>query len=333
MPPAWQPTRWTREQLEERRLFTEPYLRARALSSTQIAELCGVSSSAVRRWRQHLRTQGSLEATIAPGRTPRLTDAQVAQIMTSLSAGPGPAHAPNARWTCPKVRELIGLTYDVWYDVDHLSRLSRQWGFTSQKPMGRARAQDQEALVTWVETTVPELKKKVETGATLVFIDEVGFSLKPTVTRTWAPCGRTPVLVSKHCWDRVSTIGAIATTGQFLHHTHPASIKGAHVLAFLNHLLRHVPGSMTVLLDNARIHKTKALSAFVADEPRLAVVYFPPYSPELNPIESVWAYVKQHVLANFCPSDIQMLKARLSVAWRKVRTAELPRRLLHRSAS
>lgn len=160
MPPAWQPTRWTRDQMEERRLFAEPYLRAGELSSTQIAERCGVSSSAVRRWRQRLRTQGSLEATIAPGRTPRLTDAQIAQIMTILSAGPGPAQAPNARWTCPQVRELIGQTYDVWYDVDHLSRLLRQWGFTPQKPMRRAREQDQEALVTWVDTTVPELEKK-----------------------------------------------------------------------------------------------------------------------------------------------------------------------------
>ena len=80
--------------------------------------------------------------------------------MTILSAGPGPAHAPNARWTCPQVRELIGQTYDVWYDVDHLSRLLRQWGFTPLKPMRRAREQDQEALVTWVDTTVPELEKK-----------------------------------------------------------------------------------------------------------------------------------------------------------------------------
>ncbi|WP_189093950.1 IS630 family transposase, partial [Deinococcus ruber] len=132
-------------------------------------------------------------------------------------------------------------------------------------------------------------------------------------------------------WQKLSTIGAITTTGQFLQQTHQAAIKGTTVIEFLTHVLRHVPGNVTVILDNASIHKTKALSAFVTGEPRLALVYLPPYSPELNPIELVWAYVKCHMLANFCPTNMFTLKSRLIQAWQRVRSVQLPTRLLNGS--
>ena len=160
-------------------------------------------------------------------------------------------------------------------------------------------------------------------------MDEVGFSLKPTVTRTWATCGQTPLLHAKVNWSKLSTIGAITTDGRFFQHTSCGSIKGAQVLAFVQHLLKHVAGPLTVVLDNARIHKTKALRAFVEGEKRLEIEYIPPYAPELNPIELVWAYVKHHVLANFCPATLTDLKGRLKYCWQRVRYLNLPNHLLN----
>ncbi|ULH17700.1 IS630 family transposase (plasmid) [Deinococcus sp. KNUC1210] len=333
MAQVWQPATLSRPQLAERRLFAEPFLREGTLSSAQLAELCGVGSSAVRKWRQRLRSQGSLEATVTSGRFRRLTDADLAEVIGLLQAGPDPDQYPDQRWTCPRIRTVIGLKFDVWYHVDHLSRLLGEWRFSRQKPAKRAAEQDQGAVVAWIDTMEPELERKVEGGETLAFLDEVGFSLKPTVTRTWAPCGQCPVLEAKTNWQKVSTIGAITTTGQFLQHTHQAAIKGPQVIAFLTHLLRHVKGRVTVLLDNASIHKTKALSAFVADETRLSVIYLPPYSPELNPIELVWTFVKQQMLANFCPKDLLTLKSRLLQAWQRVRYIQLPTSLLYGSDS
>ena len=83
------------------------------------------------------------------------------------------------------------------------------------------------------------------------------------------------------------------------------------------------------MLDNASIHKTKAVTAFVSGEARLSLQYLPPYAPELNPIELVWAYVKRNVLGNFCAWTLEELKARLRVGWQRVRYVRLPDRLLH----
>jgi transposase len=156
----WQPSQWTRAQLEERRLFAKPLLEAGELNATQIAELSGVSPSTVRAWRRRLRQQGSLEATRAPGPPRRLTDEQIATIMDVLQTGPDPARFPDQRWTCPRVREVIGLRFNVWYDVDHVSRLLHLWGFSPQKPDKRAMERSEEAVETWVNVRVPELEKK-----------------------------------------------------------------------------------------------------------------------------------------------------------------------------
>ena len=100
------------------------------------------------------------------------------------------------------------------------------------------------------------------------------------------------------------------------------------MLAFLDHLLKHVVGEIVLVLDNAAIHRAKAVSAFVATQDRLSLVYLPPYSPELNPIEKVWAYVKQNVLGNFCARTTKELRARLRVGWQRIRYINLPQRLM-----
>lgn len=156
----WRPTRFSRKQLEERRLFAEPLIRERKLTTKEIAHLCGVTDSAVRQWRMRLQHGESLEATIAPGPARHLTDEQIDQAIDLIRAGPDPSLYEDGRWTCPRVRDLIGLKFDVWYDVDHLSRLLHEWGFSPQKPVKRAKEQDAEAVITWIETKVTEFEKK-----------------------------------------------------------------------------------------------------------------------------------------------------------------------------
>ena len=41
----------------------------------------------------------------------------------------------------------------------------------------------------------------------------------------------------------------------------------------------------------------------------LALAFLPPYAPELNPVEYLWAWLKRHALANFCPDGLTELAA------------------------
>ena len=49
------------------------------------------------------------------------------------------------------------------------------------------------------------------------------------------------------------------------------------------------------------------------------MAFLPPYSPDLNPVEYLWAWLKRHALANFCPPNL----GELNVAARaKLRSAQ-----------
>ena len=119
-------------------------------------------------------------------------------------------------------------------------------------------------------------------------------------------------------------IGASTTGGQFLQHTYRGAVRSPQVMNFLEHVLRHVDGEVVVVLDRAMIHWSKAVQAFVQPHERLSLVYLPPYAPELNPIELIWADLKQNVVGNFRAMTVSELKKRLVVGWQRIRRKALP---------
>jgi transposase len=131
--------------------------------------------------------------------------------------------------------------------------------------------------------------------------------LTPTVRRTWAPRGQTPVVRHWDRHDRVSAISAVSVSPRrrrlnLYMHLHPANLTQGEVCYFLRDLLRHLRGHVFVIWDRGPIHRGAAITQFCRRHPRLHVVELPGYSPELNPDEGVWAYAKRE-LANGCPTS------------------------------
>jgi len=86
------------------------------------------------------------------------------------------------------------------------------------------------------------------------------------------------------------------------------NIRGPQVVRFLRHLARHVPGPFVLVWDRGRSHKHALVREWLAAHPRCHIVWFPPYAPDLNPVELLWSYLKYGRLANLAPDaldDIQ----------------------------
>lgn len=83
-----------------------------------------------------------------------------------------------------------------------------------------------------------------------------------------------------------------------MHQTAPAC-KQENFLSFLKQVVKHYPGkTIAMVVDNARIHRAKAIKDFLKEEDRVVLIPLPPYSPNLNPIEKLWKWLKQTVIAN-----------------------------------
>lgn len=134
----------------------------------------------------------------------------------------------------------------------------------------------------------------------------------PTVVRTWAPQGETPVHRHRQGRrDKVSVISGLSVSPKrhrlgLYYLLFSENIGQQEVCAFLRALLRHLRGPVIVLLDNSSTHKGEPLQKLRARHPRLRIEHFPSYAPELNPDEGVWALAKGQ-LANSCPKDVKEL--------------------------
>jgi len=76
------------------------------------------------------------------------------------------------------------------------------------------------------------------------------------------------------------------------------------VVDFLRALLRHIAGPLLIVWDRLAAHRGGIVRDFLAQQRgRMWVEYLPPYAPELNPVEHIWGYWKQHQLPNVCAKD------------------------------
>ena len=138
--------------------------------------------------------------------------------------------------------------------------------------------------------------------------------------RTWAPRGQTPVLHETFNWKSLSIIGGI-TLWSFFFRIHAGSIKSQQVVEFLKALHRHLKGArLLVIWDGAPIHRSRVVSAFIAStNGGIAVDRLPAYAPELNPVEYMWAHLKQHEIGNLIVREAWQLSLQATAALRRMR--------------
>ena len=160
-----------------------------------------------------------------------------------------------------------------------------------------------------------------DTQQTILLIDESGFYPLPRVVRTYAPSGQTPILREWYTHEHLSAIGAISPEGKLYVHCQDHALNSADVVAFLEHLLREVPGRLVLIWDGTPSHRSYVIKAFLADGAarRLHLERLPAYAPELNPGEGRRQQLKGVERRNLCCCNIPHLRREVRDAVRRVR--------------
>jgi transposase len=149
-------------------------------------------------------------------------------------------------------------------------------------------------LLTGETSAYPSLKKAQAEGRVIVYVDESACYLLPLLAHTWAPCGQTPVLMEQAGRVHLSLIAAIAPNGRIYVAGQDRAFTGEDIGWFLTKLCsRYRKRDLLVIWDGAAIHRSQAVKAFLSERPgRLHLERLPAYSPQLNPVELVWSYLK-----------------------------------------
>ncbi|GHE45354.1 putative transposase [Streptosporangium violaceochromogenes] len=157
-------------------------------------------------------------------------------------------------------------------------------------------------------------------GSWLVFADESGRSLRPPKGRTWARTGQTPVLpVSHRSRGRVSIAALICVKPgmrtrliyrTLTYHRRKGEPKGfgeAALRSLLSTAHTQLGGPISLVWDSLPEHVSTEMRTWItAQEDWLLVYRLPPYAPDLNPAEGIWASLRTK-LFNFTVSDTDQL--------------------------
>jgi transposase len=277
-------------------------------SPTTVARILGVRTPSIHRWRRMAQKPHGLDARPIPGPTPRLSPYHLRKLERLLRQGAKKHGWPNELWTADRVARLIQQRFGVSFHPEHVRKILKQrLGWTSQKPRRKARERNDKEIERWKSDELPRiLRQAFKRQAHLVFLDESGFQLTPSVRRTFAPRGQTPVL---ECWDRRDRISAISCLTLSPREGRPGlyfellpvnrTVHAEEVVAFLKALRRQLRGPFTVVWDRHVIHsKSRLVKAFLREHPEIVVEDFPGYAPDLNPDEWVWGWTKYGRLSN-----------------------------------
>jgi hypothetical protein len=88
-------------------------------------------------------------------------------------------------------------------------------------------------------------------GRTILFVDQAGFYLLPTVVCTYAPVSQTPILNEHLSHDHLSVMSGITLEGSLLMIEQDRAFKGPDAVRFLKHALSQIPGKLLVLWDGS----------------------------------------------------------------------------------
>lgn len=141
----------------------------------------------------------------------------------------------------------------------------------------------------------------VQTAPDTIFLaeDEASLYLQATTMRVWSPVGQTPVVRVDTQRDMVHFYGCLnLTTGEETA-MKTEKMNSETTAVFLQQVANQYPDQPILLLwDRAKWHGGPAVKAFLADNPRIEVLKFPPGSPDLNPQEHVWKLTREAVSHN-----------------------------------
>lgn len=283
-----------------------------------IAASFKITRQAVYRWLKRAENDGlwSLRAAKAEGRACLLSPQQVKELRDLVRLPATKLGYSTDLWSGPRVRQLIKQKFKITYHAKHMPRLLKQVGLVLRFPERRSLDQDPKKVKEWKKRRLPEILAYARQRRGLVFYaDEALVSLIPYVGKSWVLPKRArggkrdkPIVrVSGRRGQHVGATAAVNQQGRMCFELTKAKERFTSkvFIRFMKKLRAEYPSRRIVLIvDGAKVHKSKAVKEFEkSNKTWLRLEILPAYSPELNPTEKSWRFVKTMKLNGCAAKD------------------------------
>jgi transposase len=284
-----------------------------------VAMAVGLTRRICQRWVRRYNEDGLTGLDDRRGRQPRLplTPEQQEQVRRRLDAGPT-AQDEVCSLRGKDVQRILAQEFNLLRSLASVYHLLHRLGYSYLRPRPRHRKADPEKQAAFLRNWPAQLRGIAAAQSTkrlrIYFQDESRFGQQGTTTSVWAQRGSRPTAVRQTEYAYLWVLGAVCPETGHAEGLLSPQLNTKIVNEFLTQFAETIPVDehAVMLWDGAGFHVSRQLR--VPDN--VTVVTLPAYSPELNPIENLWHFLKSHFWSNRAYSDYDALEDAAAAAWR-----------------
>ena len=281
--------------------FQAVILALQGRSAPDIAQILGCSRRAVQSWVARYNHGGVSALYERPhtGRPPRLAGPDLQRFEERVEAGPRPEDG-----VCTlrgrDFRRILEQEFHVVLGRQAVYNLLDRLDFTSLMPRPQHEGTNEEVQAFFKEIVVEQIDAIAATDPKetlqVWFEDEARFGQQGTLTRVWARRGSRPRAVRQQGRTSLYAMAAVCITTGAVSAMLVSGLDTEVLNAFLQQIAEELPTGVHAVLiwDGAGYHTSAGLEV----PANISLILLPPYSPELNPVENLWHYLRSHHWSN-----------------------------------
>lgn len=287
-------------------------------TALDIERALGVPYRTVQVWVELYNKEGSkiFQEHRGGDRRETLTEEQRSQLQKRIDEGPG-VKDQVCTLRGVDVQNILAQEFGVLRKLSSIYALLHKLGYSCLRPRPRHHKADPEAQSQFI-AQLPETLASIAAShpgrrLRVFFQDESRFGQQGSITNVWARRGTRPTAVRQTEYEYLWVLGAVCPeTGKAEGLLSPR-LNTDVINIFLKQFSATIPDDehAVIIWDGAGYHKSKSLQK----PENISLIQLPAYSPELNPIENLWHYLKSHYLSNRAYTDYEALEAAAVESW------------------
>jgi transposase len=285
-------------------------LSSRGYSVTQIAAIFECDEATVRHWleRYQAEKESGLQDRPRSGRPRKAGLAAQQVIRHTIEQPPAAAGYSFGYWTTRTLGAHLAQTARVHLSAATVRRVLHALAYRWRRPRLTLPVDPAAAAIMW---RLCDRILQAPAQAVILCLDECDVHLLPVLRAMWMRRGQQAGVSTPGANRKRAVFGALEWSSGRWHYQISEHKRASDFIAFLEQLLRAYPADpLLIVLDNASIHKARAVEAWLGEHPRVQLLYLPAYSGHRhNPVEKVWWRLKDQIAANRLHGSIDVLVA------------------------
>jgi transposase len=285
-------------------------LSSRGYSIAQIAAIFECDEATVRHWleRYQAEKESGLQDRPRSGRPRKAGPAARHLIRHTIEQPPTESGHPFGYWTTRTLAAHLAQTAGVRLSAATVRRVLHALAYRWRRPRLNLPVDPAAAAIMW---RLYDHIAQAPAQAAIVCLDECDVHLLPVLRAMWMRRGQQARVPTPGTNRKRAVFGALEWSSGRWHYQISEHKRASEFIAFLEQLLRAYPAQpLLIVLDNASIHKARAVEAWLGEHSRVQLLYLPAYSGHRhNPVEKVWWRLKDQIAANRLHGSIDALVA------------------------